>query len=102
MGPVTLLMTRRIRSGGVVRCLGSGGTARLVPVLKTDRAECRLSGARGGGLVPAAGSGYDASTDVGMAPSIAPSGGNQPHENLAPYLAMRYCIAVEGVYPPQS
>ncbi|RYF75427.1 MAG: phage tail protein [Cytophagaceae bacterium] len=31
--------------------------------------------------------------------SIGSSGGNQAHENMQPYLAMNYCIAVEGIYP---
>jgi microcystin-dependent protein len=34
--------------------------------------------------------------------SIAPSGGNQPHENLPPYLALNFCIALEGIFPPRS
>ncbi|KRF00544.1 microcystin-dependent protein [Frateuria sp. Soil773] len=31
--------------------------------------------------------------------SIAPAGGNQPHENRQPYLAVNFCIALQGVYP---
>jgi microcystin-dependent protein len=31
--------------------------------------------------------------------SIGASGGNQPHENRPPYLALGYIICVEGVYP---
>lgn len=27
------------------------------------------------------------------------SGGNQPHENQQPYLAMNFCISLSGVYP---
>ena len=34
--------------------------------------------------------------------SIAVAGGNQPHNNIQPTLAMRYCIAMTGVYPPRS
>jgi microcystin-dependent protein len=33
---------------------------------------------------------------------IAPDGGSQPHDNLMPTLTVRYCIAVEGIYPSQS
>lgn len=41
-------------------------------------------------------------TDVRMATeSIGITGGSQPHENMQPYLTMRYCIALEGVYPPK-
>lgn len=31
--------------------------------------------------------------------SIGPAGGNQPHENRQPYLAVNFCIALQGAYP---
>ena len=35
--------------------------------------------------------------------AIAPaSGGNQPHENMAPFLAVNYIIALYGIYPQQG
>ena len=34
--------------------------------------------------------------------SIAPAGGNQPHNNMMPYLTMNFCIALQGVFPPRS
>ncbi len=33
---------------------------------------------------------------------ITPTGGNQPHENMQPYLAVNYCIALYGVYPSRG
>lgn len=30
---------------------------------------------------------------------IAPYGGDQPHNNMQPYLAMTFIIALQGVYP---
>lgn len=33
------------------------------------------------------------------ATSIAANAGSQPHENRQPFLAMNYCIALEGIYP---
>ena len=33
---------------------------------------------------------------------VGPSGGNQPHDNLMPLLAIQYCIALEGVFPSQN
>jgi microcystin-dependent protein len=30
------------------------------------------------------------------------TGGNQPHDNMQPYLVMQYCIAVEGIFPSQT
>lgn len=41
--------------------------------------------------------------NVQMSPSsIGVTGGNQPHENMQPYLTMRYCIALDGIYPSRS
>jgi microcystin-dependent protein len=35
-----------------------------------------------------------------LAPMIlAPSGSNVPHENRQPFLALNYCIALQGVFP---
>lgn len=34
--------------------------------------------------------------------SIAPAGGNQPHNNLAPYLGLNFCIALEGIFPSRN
>ena len=38
-----------------------------------------------------------------MAPeSIAPTGGDQPHNNLMPYLTYYFSIALQGVFPPRG
>jgi microcystin-dependent protein len=40
---------------------------------------------------------------VSMAPeALAPAGGDQPHNNLQPYLTFYFCIALQGVFPPRS
>lgn len=31
--------------------------------------------------------------------AIQPTGGNQPHENMAPFLAVSFIIALEGIFP---
>jgi len=33
---------------------------------------------------------------------VDPTGGNQPHENMQPYLTVNYCIALQGIYPSRS
>lgn len=33
--------------------------------------------------------------------SIAPAGGDQPHNNMMPYLTFYFCIALQGVFPPR-
>ncbi|HTU92761.1 MAG TPA: tail fiber protein [Gemmataceae bacterium] len=34
--------------------------------------------------------------------SIGPAGGNQPHTNIQPYLAINWCIALNGIYPSRG
>lgn len=34
-----------------------------------------------------------------IAQALQPAGGNQPHNNLQPYQAMNFCIALQGIYP---
>ncbi len=44
----------------------------------------------------------------GAATSLAPGaltsapGGSQPHNNLQPYLALNFCIALQGIFPSRS
>ena len=41
--------------------------------------------------------------NVFMAPeTLAPAGGDQPHNNLQPYLTFYFCIALQGVFPPRG
>ncbi len=34
--------------------------------------------------------------------AIGPTGGDQPHNNLMPYLTLNFCIALQGVFPPRT
>jgi microcystin-dependent protein len=34
--------------------------------------------------------------------TLAPAGGDQPHNNLQPYLTFYFCIALQGVFPPRT
>ena len=34
--------------------------------------------------------------------TIAPAGGDQPHNNLMPYLTMNFCIALQGIFPARG
>ena len=44
-----------------------------------------------------------ASPSVAMASSAAaPVGDGQPHENMPPYLAIYFIIALQGIFPPRS
>jgi microcystin-dependent protein len=52
------------------------------------------------------GQAYQTSNAVGpvqMSPNIlAPAGGDQPHNNMMPYLTFYFCIALQGVFPPRG
>lgn len=36
------------------------------------------------------------------APTIAPVGGNQAHENMQPFTAVNFCIALSGIFPSRG
>ena len=50
-------------------------------------------------------SAYQTSTS-GLVPmsdqALAPAGGDQPHNNLQPYVTFYFCIALQGVFPPRT
>jgi microcystin-dependent protein len=40
---------------------------------------------------------------VTMSPqALATAGGDQPHNNMQPYLTLNFCIALQGVFPPRT
>ena len=34
--------------------------------------------------------------------SLAPTGGDQPHNNMQPYLTLNFVIAMQGIFPPRG
>jgi len=47
--------------------------------------------------------GYLPTPNTTMNPaSILPAGGNQPHDNMSPYLVLNFCIALQGIFPSQN
>jgi microcystin-dependent protein len=46
---------------------------------------------------------FDSANQTNLsAQSIANSGGSQPHENRQPFLVIRYCISMFGLFPSQN
>jgi microcystin-dependent protein len=46
---------------------------------------------------------YSSKLNAGMNPAAVGSlGGNQPHENMAPYLTLNFCIALQGIFPSRD
>jgi len=50
------------------------------------------------------GTAYTAPANLGQmdGQTLAPAGGDQPHNNMMPYLCMNFCIALQGVFPPRG
>lgn len=43
------------------------------------------------------------SSNTVMSPgAVAPAGGNQPHDNMQPYLVMNWLIALQGIFPSRN
>jgi len=42
-----------------------------------------------------------AATKLMAADMVAVAGGGRPHNNRPPYLALNFCIAMQGMYPPR-
>jgi microcystin-dependent protein len=46
---------------------------------------------------------YQAAANTTLADqALTPVGGDQPHNNLQPYLTLYFCIALQGVFPPRA
>jgi microcystin-dependent protein len=46
---------------------------------------------------------YQTTQNAQLGPqALAPAGGDQPHDNLQPYLTFYFNIALQGVFPPRT
>jgi microcystin-dependent protein len=52
------------------------------------------------------GSAYQTNTSANLVAMngniLVPAGGDQPHNNMQPYLTLNFCIALQGVFPPRT
>lgn len=60
------------------------------------------TGGRGGTVNLALYSATGAPTPLVPAALTSTVGGNQPHNNIQPYLALNFCIALQGIFPSRS
>ena len=93
---VTLLSNQMPQHNHLMTASGDG------PTLATVSGASLASEVRGGvnpmPIIYASG----ATTPVNMASATSSAGGNQPHDNMQPYLAVNYCIALEGIFPSRN
>ncbi len=62
-----------------------------------------LPGATGNVWCANAVSSYAATPNTTMMPqAVTNMGGNQPHDNMTPYLVLNFCIALQGIFPSQN
>jgi microcystin-dependent protein len=46
---------------------------------------------------------YSGTPTTTLAPlAIGLAGGSQPHQNMSPYLALNFCIALQGIFPSRN
>jgi microcystin-dependent protein len=45
---------------------------------------------------------YRTASDTAQTAAMAPAGGNLPHNNRQPYLALNFVIALQGIFPARS
>jgi microcystin-dependent protein len=52
------------------------------------------------------GTAYQSSANLALVPmgfqTIAPAGSSLPHNNMMPFLTLRFCIALAGIFPPRA
>lgn len=87
---ITLLTTEIPSHGHTVNAINGVATT-AVP-----GATAGLARSRGGNAY-----GTGAPATAMAAEAVAPAGAGQPHNNMMPYLALNYCIALQGVFPPR-
>lgn len=68
-----------------------------------DPADTNIPSANASFATSTGGTLYQSSPTVSLAgEALAPAGGDQPHNNLMPYLTCYFCIALQGVFPPRT
>jgi microcystin-dependent protein len=98
--------------------LGETGGSQTVTLLESEipsHSHNLVASIRDGGLRSPGGQNLAKGVGVSMyAPSasaplvqfnpnvVAPAGGDQPHNNMMPYITMNFCIALQGVFPPRT
>lgn len=92
---VTLISTEMPAHTHFMTASGDG------PTQATAQGASLGSQSRTGGTMPVIYA-NGATTPVQMSSATTIAGGNQPHNNIQPYLAMNFCIALEGIFPSRN
>jgi microcystin-dependent protein len=82
---------------GTLRCRDERGNQRSPAGHVLARESSGVTAPFAGGTLAA--SMAPAAVALTGAPALMAAGGSQPHNNMQPYLALNYCIALSGVFP---
>jgi len=90
--------------------IGQTGGEQTVTLLQTQmpsHSHTPMAYAGAGGQNPASNTTWSELTqraqNVAMSPlALSLTGGNQPHNNMQPYLTLNFCIALQGIFPSRS
>lgn len=93
---VTLLSTQMPQHSHVMTASGDG------PTQATAAGASLASEVRGGVNPMPTVYANGATNPVSMGSATTLAGGNQPHNNLQPYLAINYSIATQGIFPSRN
>jgi microcystin-dependent protein len=91
---VTLLQSELPSHAHNVNCIGGRVSGQVG--LPTNAVLAKTSGTPANAYISTAG------VEIMSGNMVAPTGGDQPHNNMMPYLTLNFCIALQGVYPPRS
>jgi microcystin-dependent protein len=68
-----------------------------------NSAQATLSGPSGNLWGSDSSNPFNQTSNVAMNPAcVLPTGGNQPHENMSPYLVLNFIVALQGIFPSQN
>jgi microcystin-dependent protein len=68
-----------------------------------DQADTNVPSPNASFALSAGGTLYQGASNGQLAPqALAPAGGDQPHNNMQPYLTLNFNIALQGVFPPRQ
>jgi microcystin-dependent protein len=82
---------------GTLRCRDERGNQRSPAGNVLARESSGVTAPFGGGTLAAAMA--PAAVSLTGAPALVAAGGDQPHNNMQPYLVLNFCIALTGVFP---
>jgi microcystin-dependent protein len=68
-----------------------------------DLADTNVASSTASFALSSGGTLYQATPNANAAAeALPPVGGDQPHNNMMPYLTLNFCIALQGVFPPRT